>query len=117
MVAGKHTVEVVTADAKSTRKVTFAAINAVVRIDGIECPVEVRCRRTGRQVDVIDHQGPVYQVYWSLRFDNPEIRKHPDYKEIRDKVCKEFAVSTVNFNLRKTKDGKRIALRSGRPVT
>lgn len=112
-----HTVEVVTSSAKSTRKITYAAINAVVRIDGVYCTVQVRCRRTGRQVDVIDHQGPVYQIYWSLKFDNPEIRKHPDYKEIRQMVCKELAVSTVNFNTRKTADGKRIALRSGRPVT
>ena len=114
---GKHTVEIITANAKSTRKITYAAINAVVKIDDIECPVQVRCRRSGRQVDVIDNQGPVYQVYWSLKFDNPEIRKHPDYREIRTMVCKELAVSTVNFNTRKTANGQRIALRSGRLVS
>lgn len=56
-------------------------------IDGIPVKVSAQCRKTGRP-----GSNSAWQVAWYLRFDNPEVNKHPDYQEIRAELCKQMGI-------------------------
>lgn len=57
----------------------------VANIDGVTAHFTAKVKLTGRMAH--DHSGTLSnQVTWSLKFDDPNVRKHPDYKAIRDEL-------------------------------
>jgi hypothetical protein len=71
----------------------FMKFNAT--IDNLLVPVEAYCRRTGRTTafsQIFDDQL-INQVAWCLTFDNPEVKNHPDYPQIRREILRLLLVS------------------------
>lgn len=81
---------------KVIKQYKYRTVNFAGTIDNIPITLKARCQRTGR----VSATDSAFQVIWHLQF-TPSINNHPDYKDIREQVCKALYLTT-NY---KMKDG------------